>query len=78
MDEKKNVKNNGMDKKETHYPVMAPTINEDPPLAPRVIGRKLHRIRNIALWSTKLCLACRANLILKVLCRALMDVDSRN
>ena len=55
MDEKKNVKNNGMDKKETHYPIMAPTIKEDPPLAPHVIGRKLHRIRNIALWSTKLC-----------------------
>ena len=62
MDEKKNVKNNEMDKKETHYPVMAPTnliIKEDPPVAPRVnvIGRKLHRswIRNIALWSTKLC-----------------------
>lgn len=67
----------GMDQKKTDIPVMASTTKDDPPLTQRVIGVKVHGLRNYC-FIVDDNLPGGANLICEVLRRVLLDLDARN
>jgi hypothetical protein len=66
-----------MDQKKTDIPIMASTTKDDPPLTQRVIGVKVHSIRNYC-YVVDDNVPGGANLICEVLRRVLLDLDSRN